>query len=169
MPGIPRRYRLRLLLVTVGWLVAAGASAGAQTARPLVSLRVGDTVRVWTSSPAEQVGVVAATTPDTLAIRRLDGRPLSVSLASLSHLDVQRGSKRSPAIITLGIVGGAAVGMITGAFAGAAIEETGDCNGDLCGLAGFVLGGGVGAITGGIVGGILGAKYRTRRWEQLYP
>jgi len=168
MPGIPSRLRL-LLVLTTGCLLAAGSPVDAQTARPLLSLRVGDTVRVWTSSPAEQIGIVTTPPSDSLAIRRLDGRPLSVSLAALSHVDVQRGSRRSPVVVTLGIVGGMAVGMLAGGFIGAAIEEAGDCSGDFCGLAGFVLGGGVGAITGGIVGGVLGARYRARRWEQVYP
>lgn len=164
-----QHWPLRRLFLIAGLLLAAGSTARAQTARPLVSLRVGDTVRVWTSSPAEQVGVVAAPPSDSLTIRRLDGRPAAVSLASLSHVDVQRGTKRSPMVVVLGVVGGAAVGMLAGAFSGAALEESGGCNGDLCGLAGFVIGGGVGGIAGGIVGGVLGARYRIRRWEQVYP
>ena len=145
------------------------AALPAQVAHPVLTLRTGDTVRVWTSSPAEQIGVVASATPDTLGLRRFSGEPFVIPVPSLSHVDVQRGTRRSPLVVVAGVLGGAAIGGLLGAWAGAGLECASGCEGDLGGIAGFLLGGAVGIVGGGIAGGTLGARYKVRRWEKVYP
>lgn len=156
-------------LFLVGTSLAAPLAAQQTGARPLSTLQVGDTVRVWATSPAEQIGVVAAPVSDSLAIRRRDGRALAFPVGSLSHVDVQRGSRRSTARVIAGVLVGAGLGAVLGATIGVAIEESRGCDGDLCGIAGLLLGGLTGGVGGAIGGGILGARYKTRRWEQIYP
>lgn len=157
------------LLLALLLLVAPALGAQQTAARPLSALRAGDTVRVWASSPAEQVGALAAPVADSLAIVRRDGRTVAYPVTMLSRVDVQRGTRRSTGRIILGVIGGAALGTVLGATAGAAIGESSDCTGDLCGLAGFAVGGLVGGVGGGIVGGVVGARWRARRWEPVYP
>ena len=157
----------RALALVFGFVLPVASSA--QVAHPILTLRAGDTVRVWTSTPVEQIGVVAAATSDTLGLRRFNGQPLAIPVASLSHVDVQRGGKRSPLVVIGGVLGGAAIGAVLGAWAGTSLECAGGCQGELDGIAGFLLGGGVGIIGGGIAGGVLGARYKVRRWEKVYP
>jgi hypothetical protein len=166
---MPIMTRALALVAALALLPALPAALPAQVAHPLLTLRAGDTVRVWTSSPAEQIGVVATATTDTLGLRRFDGQPFAIPVPALSHLDVQRGRKRSPLVIVGGVIGGAAIGAVLGAWAGAGLECAGGCDGEFGGLAGFVIGGTVGIIGGGITGGVLGARYRVRRWERVYP
>ena len=149
--------------------LALAPAAGAQVAHPILSLRAGDTVRVWTTSPAEQVGVVTSARADTLGVRRLDGRALAFPVAALSHVDVQRGSRRSPIVIVGGILAGGAIGAVLGAWGGAALECADGCEGEYGGLGGFLVGGTIGTVAGAITGGVLGGRYRSRRWEKVYP
>lgn len=161
---------LARLFALTSLALALPAAAQAQIARPLLSLRVGDTVRVWTSNPAEQVGVVTTLERDTLGLRRGDGRALTIPLASLSHLDVQRGRRTSAVAVIGGILLGGAAGALAGSFGGAALECLRGCDGEFGGLAGFVIGGAVGTIVGAGSGGIIaGRKFRSRKWEQLHP
>jgi hypothetical protein len=155
-----------LLLISV--IALPGLSAQAPVAHPVLSLRTGDTVRVWTTSPAEQVGVISRLTQDTLGINRLSGGLLSYPIAALSHVDVQRGRRHHAGAIALGIVLGAATGGIAGGLLGAQMECEGDCYGE-GGVVGFLIGGALGIIVGGVGGGIVGAQFKMRRWERVYP
>ncbi|HYD55007.1 MAG TPA: hypothetical protein VEA99_20390 [Gemmatimonadaceae bacterium] len=156
-------------LLSLGALAVLASPLDAQRAHPVLSLRTGDTVRVWTSTPVEQVGVLTAAPADSLSLRRFDGRAVAVPVAALSHVDVQRGRKRSPLVIVAGILGGAAVGVVAGGFAGAGLECLGGCSGDLGGLAGMVIGGLGGGVVGAITGGVLGSRYRVRQWQRVFP
>jgi len=149
----------------------AATQAEAQGAtRPLLSaLRAGDTVRVWARSPAEQVGAVTRLDADTLGIRRNDGRPLAWSVDSLSHIDVQRGTRRSATRVIAGTLLGGAVGFVGGAYAGYGIECAYDCEGEWAGFAGAALGALTGGIAGMITGGIIGGRFRVPRWEKVWP
>jgi hypothetical protein len=155
------------------------AIAAAQVVRdaqsPLLSLRPGDTVRVWSSVPplAGMVGLIARLEPDTLALRDLPGRRTlrvgaAIALPALRRLEVRRGQRRSVGWTLTGVVLGMAGGALVGSLAGVALECGGSCSdqGDLAGLAGLVVGGGVGGLAGGIVGGVIGGQRRPR-WQPV--
>jgi len=163
--------RLALLLLAACLTVVPASRASAQgAARPLVTaLRTGDTVRVWAQSPAEQIGAVTRLDADTLGIRRRDGRPFAWSVASLTHIDVQRGTRRSGGRVLVGTLLGGAVGVIAGAYAGYGIECAFDCEGEYGGLAGGALGALTGGIVGMVTGGIIGGRMRVPRWEKAWP
>lgn len=161
-----------------GILVAALAAALAaavptdataqQATRPLVALRVGDTLRVWARSPAEQVGTLAAPVGDTLSIVRPDGRRQSFAVASLTHVDVQRGSSRSSGAGVAGALLGIGAGFLVGGIMGAWIDCSNGCDGRRAG-GGFA----IGALSGSVLGGIGGHHLLTRRpaatWVQIFP
>lgn len=159
--------------------VGSAAVAGAQVTNPswppISTLRTGDTVRVWASAPplSGRTGLVARLESDTLALDDLPGRRslgsgLAVPFRNLSRIEVHRGQRRSAGWTVGGVLLGLAAGTIVGAYAGVALECGGSCSdqGDLAGLAGFVIGGGLGGIAGGIVGGFIGAQRRSR-WQPI--
>ena len=150
--------------------IAASQADGQGATRPLVNaLRTGDTVRVWAQSPAEQIGAVTRLDADTLGIRRRDGRPFAWSVDSLSHIDVQRGTRRSAGRVLVGTLLGGAAGVVVGAYAGYGIECAFDCEGEYAGLAGGALGALTGGIVGMVTGGIIGGRFRVPRWEKAWP
>lgn len=159
---------LRLAACLAG-ITAAHADAQGAT-RPLVTaLRTGDTVRVWAQSPAEQIGAVTRLDTDTLGIRRRDGRPFAWAVDSLSHIDVQRGTRRSTTRVIAGTLIGGAVGFVGGAYAGYGIECAFDCEGEWAGFAGAALGALTGGIVGMVAGGVVGGRLRVPRWEKVWP
>jgi hypothetical protein len=162
------RPALRLAAV-LGCIAAAHADAQGAT-RPLVtSLRTGDTVRVWAQSPVEQIGAVTRLDADSLGILRRDGRPFAWRVDSLSHVDVQRGTRRSATRVVVGTLLGGAAGVVAGAYAGYGIECAFDCEGEWAGFAGAALGALTGGIAGMVTGGILGGRWRVPRWEKVWP
>jgi len=165
--------RARCLAACLAACLACIATSHADAqgaARPLVTaLRTGDTVRVWAQSPAEQVGAVTRLDADTLGIRRRDGRPFAWAVDSLSHIDVQRGTRRSAARVVIGTLLGGAVGIVGGAYAGYGIESAFDCEGEWAGFAGAALGALTGGIAGMVTGGVIGGRMRVSRWEKVWP
>jgi hypothetical protein len=178
-----RRFTGTLVTALTAIALTAGtrppAIAAAQVVRdaqsPLLPLRPGDTVLVWSSVPplAGVVGLIARLEPDTLALRDLPGRrtlPVgaAIALPALRRLEVRRGQRRSVGWTLTGVVLGMAGGVLVGSLGGVVLECGGSCSGqgELAGLAGFVVGGAVGGLAGGIVGGVIGGQRRPR-WQPV--
>jgi hypothetical protein len=161
-------------LAVVGSLpTSVGAQATAD--RWPSSLRVGDTVRVWATRPplSRAVGLMTRRDGDTLILGALPGRrasfrDLAVPFEAITRVEVHRGSRRSVGWTVAGVFLGLAGGALVGSVAGVTLECGGSCSdqGDLAGIAGFVIGGGLGALAGGIAGGIIGGQRRAS-WQPI--
>jgi hypothetical protein len=138
---------------------AQGAAPSGVIARP------GELVRVRTAE-WEYTGTLDRVANDT-AVVRFATDSARIPRAFVVRTEVQRGTRRSGTRITLGAIGGAAAGMVAGAFLGAMLE----CGGTSCdggqgyeGLAGGFAGAALGLVTGALSGGIWGSQKRYPRW-----
>ena len=168
MRSLARPYRVAAFLI----VVLAG-QARAQGGLTLSTLSPGDTVRVWSVAPRLNgaLGAFTSFRADTFTLSQLPPNPTAMALASvpyasLRRVDVRRGLHRSGGRIVVGVLLGAAAGLVVGGPSGAAIECRHGCPGDFGGLAGFVVGSAVGIVAGGIGGGLIGAR-RTPNWEYV--
>jgi hypothetical protein len=172
-PADRTRKGSRLRLIGFGALLLLNAgTAWSQGTSVLAGLNPGDTIRVWAVGPRLNGvrGVLNAFRSDTLSLNDFAAPPLriaNVPYLALRRVDVRRGMHRSGTRTLLGIVAGGAVGFALGALAGPSIEcAVRDCNGDLDGLVGFVLGAGGGIVVGGTAGGIIGAR-KQPNWRSV--
>jgi hypothetical protein len=165
------------VMTVAGAVAPAGAHAQVTNPawRPISSLRPGDVVRVWATMPplSGARAAIDRLAPDTLALTDLPGRRslgtgVTVPFPALRRIEVLRGYRRSTGWTLAGVALGLTAGALIGSFGGVALECGGSCSdqGDLAGLAGFVIGGGLGAIAGGIAGGIIGGQRRAH-WEPV--
>lgn len=176
-----RFFRRLVFALAVAGVVGAASqtTADAQVTNPswptISTLRSGDTVRVWASAPplSGRTALVAGLGSDTLSLGDLPGRrslgaAVAVPFRNLARIEVHRGYRRSAGWTVAGVLLGLGAGALVGSFAGVTLECGGSCSdqGDLAGLAGFVIGGGLGAIAGGIAGGIIGGQRRSR-WQPV--
>lgn len=164
------RFSSLTRLAIVASILSAPLAASAQVAHPLVTLRAGERVRVWTNSPVEQIGTLTAIVGDTLRVQGGD-RSFIILRPAIARLDVQRGTRRSVGAIVVGILLGSAVGTLVGSYAGVLIECSGSCDsgGEYEGLAGGLAGAALGFIAGGAAGGIIGGQRRIPSWERVLP
>jgi hypothetical protein len=168
MRSLARPYRVAAFL----FVVLAG-QARAQEPVTLATLSPGDTVKVWAVAPRLNgtLGAFTSFRADTFTLGQLGPNPTamvlaSVPYASLRRVDVRRGLHRSGGRIVVGVLLGAAAGLVVGGPLGAWLECGHGCNEEFGGLAGFVVGSAVGVVGGGIGGGLLGAR-RTANWEYV--
>ena len=129
-----------------------------------VGARVGDRVRVFTSSGDRHTGTIAVITSSSLRLD--DGTGLSVPLADVDRLQVSRG-QQSRALRGLAVGTGLGVGL--GAVVGALYYPTDDAGcPEFDGRGACVVGWSVvfGAV-GLVVGVVTGALSKTDRWEDV--
>ncbi|MEP6689798.1 MAG: hypothetical protein ABJD07_01510, partial [Gemmatimonadaceae bacterium] len=113
---------------------------------------------------------VTALGRDTLALRPLHVTgDVAVPLASLTRLEVKRGSHANALSVIAGVTFGALGGALLGVFVGPVIECGGSCSGrgEFAGLGGALGGLALGGLAGAIGGGILGSHSRVPNWAPV--
>lgn len=152
-------------MAAVAIALACPSPGSAQTAvASAVVARAGEVVRVRTAG-WEYTGTLAHVVNDTAAVR-FGGDSIRLARPDVLRLDVQRGTRRSPARIALMAIGGGAAGSILGGSLGLFFECGHSCSDDgaYAGIGGAVTGSTLGFLAGAIGGGIWGAKKRYPRW-----
>lgn len=154
---------VRLLIVLTAALSASAAAA--QTSLPppppgddVLSLRIGDRVRVWSADTAPltaAVGIVNASNHEGLALM-INKRVRLLPFTALRKLEVRRGRRHARL--------GALVGAVAGATASLFLEDLLDRDLETwewaVGVAAFTAG-------GAGLGGAVGYYVRTHRWAPL--
>ena len=149
---------LAIALAVPGTSAAQGATPSGVVARP------GELVRLRTTE-WEYTGTLDRVTGDT-AVVRFASDSARIPRAFVIRTEVQRGTRRSTARITLAALGGAAIGTVAGGYLGYLLECGGSCDGGTGyeGLAGGFAGSALGFVTGALSGGIWGSQKRYPRW-----
>lgn len=153
----------RLLLSSI-LAVAAVAPLAAQT-RPVAE---GSKVRFTTVSDQKLVGVVRATTSDSLTVyTEPAGIPATIALSSISNLQISRGKSAMEGAKRGGLWGaGVGAGLVGLAYliGDGCNSDYGAC-GDEPGTAAEALG--IGAIGGAVWGILIGAIVGREKWESV--
>jgi hypothetical protein len=138
---------------------------------PLVSLsaQVHPTVepgaRVRVTAPdqsmEELIGTFLTLSDGSMQFASVSGdEPRTISLSSITRLDVSRGRKSHP-------WRGAGVGFLAGALAGAIIGSGSGADWDLPAEHAALLGAGFLGLVGTVVGAVAGLSIKTERWEEV--
>jgi hypothetical protein len=169
--SLPARFSRAVVLILA---TSLASRAGAQST--LMTLNPGDTLRVWAVAPSLNgvQGVLSRFRSDTLTLADLhqvagqSAVRATVPYAALRRVDVRRGTYRSPGRIVLGVIAGAAGGILLGGYIGVyACEEWCNSGGDLDGLLGLMAGASIGAVAGGVTGGVIAGRHRSPRWVSV--
>ena len=165
------------LIFTALVLAAAPTLARGQTSVEIdPALVMGDTVRVWASTPRLDGAVAAFARIQAADLVIMGqgaspygpGREFAVPFSGVTRIDVLRRHRPSAGKIMLGILVGAGVGALVGAPMGPLIECGGACDkeGKLQPMVGPGLGAAIGAGVGGLLGGVVVGHTRTR-WQSV--
>jgi hypothetical protein len=165
-----------LIFTAIILAIAPALARGQSSAETDPTLAVGDTVRVWASTPRLD-GAIAAfariQAADLIIMGQGaspygSGREYAVPLSGVTRIDVLRRHRPSVGKIMLGVLVGAGVGALVGAPMGPIIECGGACDkeGKLQPMVGRGLGASIGAGIGGLLGGVVVGHARTR-WESV--
>jgi hypothetical protein len=139
----------------------AAVAAGAQ----LAELQPGTRVRIRAPSvvAGRLEGIVILRTPDTVAVTRPDGAPISVPIVAITSADVSRGRSRSAGAIR-GALWGTGVALLLDVAAALAPDDcTGDCADEPTDVELMVGMPVAGLLVGAPVGALIGAE----RWERI--
>ncbi len=167
---------LRYTVPAAAALVASACVAPPQQPVPAEGLRVRVTVscpaaRACTSSPngGTYEGSLILVDSDTLILYAKNRRArVTLSVFSISKLEVYRGRKGSAAAAAKGAVVGAFGGAVIGALLGGTTEAIlGGLDGDREVAEKAAEGAGVGAVIGGIGGAVAGATSGEVVWEEV--
>lgn len=173
-----RRGTTRFSLIFTALLLAGAPTLlrGQASVEIDPTLVVGDTVRVWASTPRLD-GAIAAFARIQAADLVITGqgaspygpgREFAVPFSGVTRIDVLQRRRPSAGKILAGILVGAGVGALVGAPMGPLIECGGACDkeGKLKAKVGPGLGASIGAGVGGLLGGVVVGHTRTR-WQSV--
>jgi hypothetical protein len=157
----------RIAYLLAALLVVAPVELEAQRRPPHIG--PGDRVRLWAPRLGIEgsVGTVMALRPDTIVVDR--GETLVLAISTLTRLEVSRGQKsRAGTGGIVGLVGGAAVGVLIGTASIDADCEilSPDCDVNK-NLESFALAAVAGGVVGYGVGVLLGSIVKVDRWEEV--
>lgn len=140
------------------------------------ALALGDTVRVWASTPRLEGAIAAFARIQAADLIIMGqgaspygpGREYAVPFSGVTRMEVLRRHRPSAGKIMLGVLVGAGAGALVGAPMGPIIECGGACDkeGKLQPMVGPGLGAAIGAGIGGLLGGVVVGHARTR-WQSV--